>query len=151
MFNLAHYERNPWSLFDEIESLQSDINRNFTRWPWNMTSRSFKEAYPPVNVWASDDGIVVDAKMPGVDTKDVDLTVQGNELTIRVHADERVPSDGEIYHRRERVTGEYARTLRLPYYSNPETVKASYINGLLRITIPRAESDKPKKIAVEAA
>jgi len=150
MFDLVTWPRNLWSLFDELESLQADMNRIFsgrghTR-PWRGGA-----AYPLVNVWSSSDGIVVDAELPGVDPKDVDISVVGDELTLRGKVNAQDSQKGETYHRRERPTGEFERTFRLPFRADVNAVKASYKNGVLRLTVPRTEEDKPRRIAIEAA
>lgn len=144
------WPRNPWSIFDELESLQADMNRAFSDAGYGRPRR-WGATYPLMNVWSSADGIIVDAELPGVDPKDVDISVRGDELTLRGKAAAGESRKGETYHRRERPEGEFARTLQLPFRANAGAVKASYKNGVLRLTVPRAEEDKPRKIAVEAA
>jgi HSP20 family protein len=104
-----------------------------------------------LNVWSSADGLVIDAELPGVDPKDVDVSVLGDELTLRGKVNVQEPRTGEAYHRRERPAGEFARTLQLPFRAATGAVKANYKNGVLRLTVPRSEEEKPKKIAVQAA
>jgi HSP20 family protein len=104
-----------------------------------------------MNVWTSADGIVIDAELPGVDPKDVDIAVQGDELTLRGKVNVADAAEGETFHRRERPTGEFARTLQLPFRANSGAVTANYKNGVLRVTVPRSEEEKPRKIAIEAA
>jgi HSP20 family protein len=104
-----------------------------------------------MNVWSSADGIAIDAEMPGVDPKDVDISVVGNELTLRGTVNAQEPRKGETYHRRERPVGQFARTLQLPFRADAAAVKAAYKNGVLRLTVPRREEEKPRKIAIEAA
>jgi len=149
MLDLTAWPRNPWSVFDELESLQADMDRAFGGWgrgrPWRR-----RKAYPLMNVWSSQDGLVVDAELPGVDPNDVDISVLGDELTIRGKVNAGETPEGETYHRRERPSGEFARTLRLPFRADAATVKANYKNGLLRLTVPRSEEEKPRKVAIEA-
>ena len=75
----------------------------------------------------------------------------GDELTLRGKVNVREPGKGETCHRRERPAGEFVRTLQLPFRADAGGVKASYKNGLLRLTVPRSEEEKPRKIAVQAA
>ena len=152
MFDLATWPRNPWSIFDELESLQQDMNRALAG--RSGTGRRNRRAwrsltYPLMNVWSSSDGLVIDAELPGVDPKDVDVSVMGDELTIRGKVLTEADS-GETYHRRERPSGEFERTLQLPFRADAGGVKAQYRNGLLRLTVPRSEEEKPRKIAIEA-
>lgn len=159
MLDPVRWERSPWSIFDELESLQEDMNRLFTGeasghagTAWRRPpryARTGRPAYPLMNVWSSGDGIVIDAELPGVEAKDVDVSVMGDQLTIhgKVNADEE--PEGEVFHRRERPAGEFTRTLQLPFRADAGGVKANYRNGLLRLTVPRSEEEKPKKIQIE--
>jgi HSP20 family protein len=157
MFDLVTWGKSPWSIFDELESLQADMNRAFNGWdrearggtrarPW----RGRRAAYPLLNVWAAEDGLVIDAELPGVDPKDVDIAVLGDELTVRGKVNVPENADQVTYSRRERPSGEFARTLRLPFRAVPDGVKAQYKHGLLRLTVPRPEAEKPKKIEITA-
>ena len=148
--------RSPWSIFDELESLQEDMNRALAGWTSAGTERREpawrrRVAYPLMNVWSSSEGLVIDAELPGVDPKDVDISVMGDELTVRGKVNVTEAAEGETCYRRERPTGEFSRTLKLPFRAAAGGVKASYRNGVLRMTVPRSEEEKPKRIAIEAA
>jgi HSP20 family protein len=151
MYELVTWPRNPWSIFDELESMQNDLNRTFSDRGYDSPLRRSRPTYPLLNVWSSANGIVIDAELPGVDPKDVDVSVLGDELTLRGKVNVQEPRKGETYHRRERPAGEFVRTLQLPFRANAGAVKANYRNGVLRLTVPRSEEEKPKKVAVEAA
>lgn len=148
MIELVTRSRNPWSILDELESLQSDMNRwlggRGAYWRKGTTS------YPPMNVWSSPEGLLMDIEMPGVDAKDVDISVIGDELTLKGKVNVRELKKGVAYLRRERPTGEFSRTLKLPFRVETGAVKASYRNGVLRLSVPRAQEEKPRKITVEA-
>jgi len=103
-----------------------------------------------MNMWSSPDGVVVDVELPGADVKDLDVSVTGDELTVRGKVN-GAPAEGEAIHRRERPTGEFARTVSLPFRVAANELKAVYRNGLLRITVPRPEEEKTRKIEIEAA
>jgi HSP20 family protein len=150
MYGVTRFGRDPWSIFDDLESLQEDFNRAFGDWGAAGRRYGRRWAFPPLNVWASEEGVVVDAELPGVDVKAVDIAVTGDELAIRGTVGSEAPGEGETLHRRERAAGEFARTLTLPFRADSGGVKAAYKNGILRITIPRVEEDKPRKIAIEA-
>ena len=156
MLELVTWPRNPWSIFDELESLQADVNRMLTGQPRSEAGRRGhawrrRLTYPLMNVWTSKDGIVIDAELPGADPKDVDIAVQGDELTLSGKVNAVDVAEGETYHRRERPAGEFSRSLQLPFRAETGAVKANYKNGILRVTVPRSEEEKPKKIAIEAA
>ena len=150
MFEIATWQQNPWTVFDELETIQADMNRILAGAEDPRAGRRVRAAYPPVNVWASPDGLVVDAEMPGVEPNDVEVSVMGDELTLRGKVNAQAAAEGEIVLRRERPAGEFARTLRLPFRADAGAVKAASKNGILRITVPRSEEEKPRKIAVEA-
>ncbi|NQU40428.1 MAG: Hsp20/alpha crystallin family protein [Lentisphaerae bacterium] len=155
MLELVTWPRNPWSIFDELESLQTDMSRMIAGQERDQAGdrgRAWRRpTYPLMNVWTSADGMVIDAELPGVDPKDVDIAVQGNELKLSGRVNATTAAEGETYHRRERPAGEFTRTLQLPFRANAGGVKANYKNGVLRVTVPRSEEEKPRKIAIEAA
>ena len=151
MFELVTWPRNPWSVFDELESLQENMNRALSNRQRGRSSRWTRWTYPPMNVWSSTDGIVIDAELPGVDPKDVDIALTGDELTLRGKANATPPAGRDTILRRERPAGEFVRTIQLPFRAAAGTVIANYRNGVLRLTIPRSEEEKPRKIAIEAA
>jgi len=142
--------RSPWTIFDELESLQEDMNRILSAPEAPRFGRRLRAVYPPMNVWSSADGLVIDAEMPGVDPKDVEISVDGDMLTLHGKVNAEDPAAGVTVLRRERPAGEFQRTLQLPFRANPGAVKATFKNGLLRISLPRAEEEKPRKIAIEA-
>lgn len=147
MLDMVRWPRNPWSIFDEMETLQSDFDRAF-----GVGDRRWRgqRAYPLLNVWSSEDGVVVDAELPGAEPKDVDISVVGDTLTIEGKVNVAESPEGEGYLRRERPYGSFSRALKLPFRAQTEGVKAAYKNGVLRIDVPRSEEEKPKKIAIEA-
>ena len=149
MFELTIGPRNPWTVFDELESIQADMNRILSGQDAPRLAR--RAAYPPLNVWASAEGLVIDAEMPGVDPQDVEISVVGDELSLRGKVNAQEPAEGETVLRRERPAGDFQRTLQLPFRANTGAVKATFKNGILRISIPRSEEEKPRKIAIEAS
>jgi len=155
MFELTTWPRSPWSIFDEMESLQDDMNRLFAGEASGGPARRGRAwrrrpTYPLMNVWSSADGVVIDAELPGVDPKDVDISVTGDELTLRGKVNVEKEAEGGTCHRRERPSGEFLRTLQLPFRADAGAVKATYRNGILRLSVPRSEEEKPRRIQVEA-
>jgi len=151
MFELMRWPRSTWSVFDELEALQEDANRAFSGYGRRGRSWRRRGSYPLLNVWSSKEGVVLDAEMPGVDPKDVDISVMGDELTLRGRVNTAEPAEGETVHRRERPSGEFVRRLQLPFRADASGVKANYRNGVLRVSVPRSEEEKPKRIAIEAS
>lgn len=142
--------RSPWTIFDELETLQADMNQILSGAEAPRFERRVRAAYPPLNVWTAPEGLGLDAEMPGVDPKDVEISVIGDELTLRGKINAQEVPAGETVLRRERPAGEFQRTLQLPFRANAGAVKATFKNGILRISVPRSEEEKPRKIAIEA-
>lgn len=144
---LTHYGLQPTrTLWDDMLDLQDGLNRFF-----DLRRAAPYAAYPPVNIWHSENELVIDAELPGVDPEKVDISLEDQQLTIRGTRPADEMKSGEAYLRRERQDGAFVRTVTLPYRGEPDRVKATYRNGILRITVPRAEADKPRKIAIQAA
>ena len=130
--------------FQDLYRLQREVNRLFS----DVTEPA--ERFPALNLWSSDDEAVVMVELPGVDPKKVDLSVVGHVLTLQGERAEEPGVKAEAYHRRERSTGAFARSVRLPFDVESDKVQARYEHGVLRITLPRKESTKPRRIAIAA-
>lgn len=105
---------------------------------------------PAVNVWDSQDALKVELEVPGVKSDQVDISVAGGELSVTVERQDG-PREGVTYHRRERPLGSFTRMLRLPADVDAARVEAKLTDGVLTITLPKAESAKPRKIEVKSA
>ena len=149
MISMTGAGRSPWSMFDELASLQEDLNRAFSGVGTEVSR--WRREVPLMNIWQSEEGIIVDAELPGVDPAEVEVSVVGDELSLRGKLAESAPAEGEKVYRRERQTGQFARTVQLPFRAEAEKVKAAYKNGILRVTVPRSEEEKPKRVAIQAA
>ncbi|MFZ5907187.1 MAG: Hsp20/alpha crystallin family protein [Nitrospirota bacterium] len=127
--------------------------REFERMSRAFTGGTIPTAaeFPAVNIWISGDDAVVTAEIPGIAPDAIDISVIGNAVTLRGSRQPEVVREGEGYHRRERWQGEFAKTLDLPFAIDANKVEASFGRGVLQITLPRAEADKPRKIAVKSA
>lgn len=134
-----------WNPWQEMERMERQVNRIFS----DIEGASF-HGTPRLNAWVKNDQAIVEAELPGYDSKQIDLSVDGQELTIRgSRENENAGPDGKVkYHLRERRAGRFERKLRLPFRVEADRVEAAFHNGLLTITLPQAESDKAIKIAV---
>ena len=136
------------SIWQEMDQPQREMNRLFDA---TSKERVFSApSYPAVNIWTNDDGQLISAEMPGVHPEDIDIDVTGDALSI---SGERKPdkvAEEAHFHRRERTYGSFSRTIQLPFIADTNKVEASFINGILMISLPRAEADKPKKITVKS-
>ena len=129
----------------EVQRLQRDMNRLFV----GMSATVALE-YPAVNVWSGDHDYIVTAELPGLDPAQLDISVVGDTLTFSGSQDLEVLQEGETYHRQERNSGRFNKTLQLPFQINAEKVVAKYEKGILMLTLPIAAADKPRKIAIKA-
>ena len=137
----------PFSLWGEFDRLQREMNRLFNQAGWLRPAPCF----PAVNIWANEEGQVVTAELPGVKMEDLDISVVNDALAISGKRETAEPAGGGKYHRQERECGDFSRTISLPYPVDADKVEAVLEQGVLRITLPRAEADKPRKITVKSA
>ncbi len=138
--------RNSWN---ELARLQREMNRLFDNVP-SHTNVYRAPRYPAMNVWTNQDGAVLTAELPGCDPDNLDISVVNETLTLSgQRAPEDVPEEA-TYHRRERSCGSFSRTFQLPFQVDAAQVEAVFENGVLEVTLPRAEADKPRKIAIQA-
>ena len=106
--------------------------------------------HPAANVWEQGDALLVEMELPGIKNDQVDISVAGGELSVKVDRPE-VEQENVTYHRRERPVGSFTRVLRLPVEVDANRVEAELRDGVLLITLPKAESAKPRKINVATA
>ena len=133
--------------FDALLSLQRELEARFASdWLHDLTTS--RGPFPPINVFQQGEDILAIMELPGIDRDDLQIQAKAN--TIRVSGKKNLDySDGASVHRRERVSGEFDRTLSLPVELDPNGIKAEYRDGLLALFLPRAESDKPRSIKVK--
>jgi HSP20 family protein len=131
-------------LFDPWEELDR-MNRILLRW---VSEPSYD--FPAVNLWVAPDKSVVTAEIPGVNPEEVELSIVGKSLTIRGSRKTDESEENNSYHKRERWYGKFSRTIELPFDVEPDKVEARFSKGLLSITLPRVEAEKPKKIEIKA-
>ena len=132
---------------EALLGLQEAMDRSFNTGFFDSATTS-RGVNPPVNIFEKDGEMVLIAELPGVKKEDLNIEVKGN--TVRL-AGERTIKYGEniSYHRIERNSSKFDRTLRLPVNVEADRVNAEYKDGLLVLTLPRAEADKPKQITIQ--
>ena len=146
-----------WNAFRDLDAMHREINRLFEDvWPFERRlSRSAflpglsARNYPMVNLFEDPEAIHVEALAPGLDTEALEVMVKNNTLTIT--GEKRPLSDikAEAYHRNERATGKFVRTIQLGNYVDEGNVSARYEDGILTVTLPKSEKAKPKQIPVK--
>jgi HSP20 family protein len=140
--SLVRYE--PYNLFDQFNSEISRLLGNNR--PINAAAAT--DWAPAVDIREDEDRYLLVADLPGVDRKDVDITVEDNTLTFKGERDTEKQESNAGYRRRERVHGEFLRQFTLPDSADKENIQATVTDGVLEITIPKQQKLQPKKITV---
>ena len=109
-----------------------------------------REGMLAVDIYETDDHVVVQTAIPGVQAEDIDVSVTGDTLTIKAETKEEQEVKGENYLRRERRFGSFRRSIVLPDGLETDNVEADYTNGVLTLKFPKSEEVKPKTIEVKA-
>lgn len=133
----------------KMDGLRSEINRLNRLMEGNISSRFFHSGvFPALNITEDSDNYYIRAELPGIKTEDVDLQINGRNLTISGARDTACCDENIKYHRREREGGKFSRGVALPGDVDSEKVSASMVNALLSITVGKSEAAKPRKITV---
>jgi HSP20 family protein len=132
--------------FDALFNLQRALEGRLAS-DWLHDQTTSQGPFPPINVFQQGGDILAIIELPGIE-KD-SLTVQAKENTIRIAGKKSVTyPDGVSVHRRERMSGEFDRTLSLPVQLDPDRIKAVHRDGVLALLLPRSERDKPRSIQI---
>ena len=150
MANITRYDP-----LGEMVSLRSAMDRLFedsfvSPLTWRTIGSGNDSLTPPIDVHETQDEIVVTASLPGIKADDVEITMTGQTLTMRgeFKADDKIEKDQYLY--RERRFGSFSRTLQLPVRVEGDRAQASFSDGVLRLSIPKAEEVKPRQIRINA-
>ena len=141
-----------WDPFRDVEKLQNRINRMFedsfghSRDPDDeMSMCSWR---PPVDIYETENGIVLAAELPGVGKENISIEVKDNILTLKGERTAIPKVKEENFYRRERYYGTFQRSFTLQQNIQPNLIKATFKNGVLQIEIPKPEEDQPKQVTV---
>lgn len=137
--------------FRDLRTLQEEVNRLFST---NLT-RGFAEEgigrgawNPSVDIYENKDQIVLEAELPGMNRDDFELSVESNVITLRGERQFEKKDDSDNYHRVERSYGSFTRSFTLPQTVSAEGANAEYRNGVLRVTLPKREETKARRIEI---
>ena len=139
---LAPFYR-PVGLFSEIDRLQSEVRDSWK--PITVDHGLLSHA----DIYEEKDELVIKTELPGVNRENLDITLEGDGLTIKAEKNEEVNED-VTHHTRERHYGQYFRSVTLPYPVKDNKVSAIFDNGVLEIRLPKAEEAKAKRIEIKA-
>lgn len=138
-----------WDPFRDLSDIQSEMNRLFDTFFGRPVRIGDRVWAPRVDVSETKDELVVSAELPGVNEKEVQVSITGDLLTIKGERNQEQETKDENYHRLERFYGKFERNIPLPIPIESGKVKAMYRNGVLEIHLPKAEQVKPKEVKIE--
>jgi len=143
----------PWDIDDEIKGIRDEMNRMFneafSQLPSSLTGRREAVWSPAIDVCQTDDAIIVEVELPGVKEEDFSLNLTKDTLKISGEIKSAEAKENVSYLRRERHRGKFSRTIALPVSIDVDKAKAVYKNGILQITLPKAEEVKPRTLKIE--
>ncbi|KLU02473.1 heat shock protein, HSP20 family [Rhodopirellula islandica] len=136
-----------WEPWNELNRLSREMDRLFTR---GVPSGTSAITFPALNVWEDDGTVYVEAELPGFETEQLEIDVDANQLTLK--GERSAPEmEGGTWHRQERGFGSFHRMMELPADIDAEQVSADFQCGILRITLPKSETAKPRRIEVQSS
>ncbi|MGA1868004.1 MAG: Hsp20/alpha crystallin family protein [bacterium] len=132
----------PWR---DLYRLKDEMDRVFSDYKVQTSTE-----YPAINIWSGADEALLTAELPGIDAQSIELSISGDTLTLKGERHAEELKDEESYHRQERPYGKFVRSVKLPFVVDSNKVAAEYANGVLKITLPKAESEKQRKITIKS-
>lgn len=134
-----------WDPFRDLTQMQSQLTRLMDQF-WGGREESW---LPAVDVFDRADAVVLKAELPGIDPDQVHIEVEDNVLTLKGERKFEEKVEDERYYRVERRYGSFQRSLALPQGAKTDEIKATYQDGILTVTVPKAEEVKPKRIPIQ--
>jgi len=141
-----------WEPFRNVSDIQGEVNRLFDTFlgrPMAPAAPATRSWLPAVDMHETKDDLVLTVEVPGVREKDVKVSITGDLLTIRGERRWDEDAKSQQYLHVERVYGQFERMVQLPMAVQAEKVKATYRDGVLQITLPKAEELKPREIKID--
>jgi HSP20 family protein len=142
-----------WEPMSEMVTLRDAMDRlfneAFTR-PWGLMDGGRGAGMPALDMYQTDDDVVVKVAVPGIKPEDVQISVTGDLLTVRGEVKDETGSQEKAYHIREQRWGSFERSVTLPTAVRSDKAQAEFENGVLTVTLPKAEDVKPRTITVKA-
>jgi HSP20 family protein len=136
-----NYDNGFMDSWRDLERMSSTLSR--------LQGRTAHE-FPPINMWVDADTVTVTSEIPGINVDDIEISVVGKSLTLRGSRKQDEMKENEAYHRRERWNGRFSKTVEMPFHVQTDRVDARFSKGVLNITLPRAEAEKPKRIDIKS-
>ena len=147
--SLSGRQLSPRAGFTSLGRLRDEMEELFDQLWGDGNGLSAKMLAPPIDVSENEGSVQVRMDLPGVDPADIDIQISGNLLTISGERKEEQEEKGETFHRLERRSGSFSRSVTLPCPVDEEKIDATCKEGILRITVPKSEAAKSKRIEVK--
>ena len=141
-----------WRPFREMERMRREMDRLWDSFFEERPRLRMEEAgewMPSLDLSETDNDIIVKADLPGIDPKDIDISLANDVLTIKGEKKQEREEKDENYHIIERSYGSFTRSLRLPRDVQSDKISASYKNGVLKVVLPKSEEAKAKEIKIK--
>ncbi|MFC1523169.1 Hsp20/alpha crystallin family protein [Thermodesulfobacteriota bacterium] len=139
------FTHNPWTDFEKMRREMERFARGFSR---EAGPQSRATVYPATNITEDDETIIVRSEVPGVSPEELNISVEGETLTIQGERRSCIIDKQHSYHRREIDCGTFSRAIPLPSRINIDTVQAIIKDGIITVVLPKADEVKPKQISV---
>lgn len=136
-----------WPWFDERGRFE-ELVRTFFQTPGVAPSARSSGVFPPVNVYDDGTSFLLRAELPGVEKDGLEITVKGNQVTLRGERKSHAAGKEAAYHRREAQAGQFRRVVTLPEAVAADSVRASLEHGVLELVLPRVPEALPRKITL---
>ena len=141
----------PWRPFGELGSIRSEMDRLWNKFLGETPfARSFTEEWSPsVDISETKDKLVIKAELPGLDVKDVNVSISGDLLTIKGEKKKEEEEKDEHHHYMERYYGSFQRSFQLPVNVKTDKIEATFDKGVLKVTLPKTEEAQKKEIEIK--
>lgn len=137
--------KNPWAEFERIRRGLNELSQNLiTEGKAHMPAT----VYPPINMFETTTSLLIQAELPGITSEDLDVSIEGDTLSLQGKRQFQQDTDKISYHRREITIGNFSRSIALPIKVNLDTIKAKLIDGILTVTLDKADEVKPRQITI---
>jgi len=146
------WEISPWKPFRDLERMRREMDRLWDSFFEGRPGRKAEEIgewLPSLDVSETKNDVVVKAELPGIDPKDIDISLANDVLTIKGEKRQEKEEKEENYHLVERNYGSFTRAIRLPKDVQSDKISASFKNGVLKVTLPKSEEAKKKEIKIK--
>ncbi|MBU9889046.1 MAG: Hsp20/alpha crystallin family protein [Candidatus Omnitrophica bacterium] len=135
--------------FDLLSDLQEDFGRLFSPALRTSTPEGLKQLVPQLEIHEDENQFTLSIDVPGIDRKDLDISVTGNTLSVKGERSEETQKREKGYYYSERSYGSFQRSVQLPSDVESDKIAANYKDGVLELVIPKSEKSKPKQIKVD--